>query len=66
MNGWLTVAGAAGHTGCCEEHVRRAARARTLPGVKVGRAWRFAYDDVESWIRRGSPAPTPRRPGGHT
>ena len=50
---------------CSVAHVLRLARARELPGVKVGRAWVFVEADLIEWLqhRRRLDAPLVRKPG---
>ena len=44
---------------CSEEHVRRLARNKTLPGIKVGRDWIFLEENLLDWLREKS-APAKR------
>lgn len=45
----LNVAEAADHLGISQGEVRALARAGELPGRRVGRLWRFAPTDLESF-----------------
>jgi hypothetical protein len=39
-----------------DAHLRRNAATCVLPAVRCGTDWRFRRADLESWIRRQSPA----------
>lgn len=43
------------------EYVRQMARQGRIPGVKVGRKWRFVREQIIDWLKAGAP-PQPRRP----
>jgi len=32
--------------------IYRLCQKKSLPGLKVGRAWRFPRKDIEEWVRR--------------
>ncbi|NLO07405.1 MAG: helix-turn-helix domain-containing protein [candidate division WS1 bacterium] len=42
------------------EYVREMARTGRIPGVKVGRKWRFVREQVIDWLKAGAPV-QPRR-----
>ena len=48
---------AAQYLGWSVHYVRRLARQRRIPSVKLGRQWRFFSDDLVEWIRQGQPIP---------
>ena len=52
-SGWLTLRQAAAYCGCSVKTMRRhlADAARPAPGYKVGHAWRFHPEDLDTWLR---------------
>lgn len=42
----------------CPEYIRRLARARLIPAMKLGRHWRFKEHELLEWAAAGCPSPT--------
>lgn len=38
------------------EVLRRKARAREVPAVKMGRVWRYRKEALDEWLARGCPS----------
>jgi excisionase family DNA binding protein len=51
MEEYLTLDELAAWLKLSKSNVRRLAAERTLPGVKIGRLWRFARGEVEAWLK---------------
>ena len=51
---WLTVRDLAKQLNRTEPWVCAAARAGTLPAIKVGHQWRFDPEQIETWKQRNS------------
>lgn len=45
---WITVQELADRLGCCQQTVRRMAKAGTIPAIKVGIVYRFDLAAVEA------------------
>lgn len=53
----LTVKQAAEFLGWTPDYLRRLARARRIPAVKLGqREWRFYLSSLQEWLAQGCPA----------
>jgi excisionase family DNA binding protein len=47
----LTVEEVAEYLGLAKDTVYRKAKAGEIPGVRIGRSWRFPQDIVDEWLR---------------
>ena len=52
----MTVKEVAAYLRADENTVYRLARRHTLPGIKIGRSWRFRREDIESFAGSGDKA----------
>ena len=52
----MTTEDAAVWLGWTEEYVRRLARQRRIPAVKLGREWRFFTQQLVEWLHQGCPS----------
>jgi len=52
---WLSVDEIADHLGIRPDTVYKWIVRRRLPAHKVGRLWKFQRDEVDQWVRDGSP-----------
>ena len=51
MEKMLNIRELADYLGFSEITVYRKAASGELPGLKIGRSWRFPRDEVERWVR---------------
>lgn len=56
MNKALTVAELAEYLGLAKDTVYRKVKAGEIPGVRIGRIWRFPQDLIDEWLRRKAEA----------
>ena len=64
---WVSAEDVAVHVGVAKDTVYRWLEARTLPGHRVGRLWKFKLSEVDEWVRAGhaaDAAPPPRLANG--
>jgi len=54
MATWIDLDGLAEYLKLPVSTLYRLAQRGTIPGHKVGRAWRFDRDEVDQWIKAGS------------
>lgn len=47
----LTVTELADYLGLAKDTIYRKARADEIPGVRIGRNWRFLQDVIDEWLR---------------
>ena len=47
---WLTLSELAAYLKCSRETIYKYAQEGVLPGVKLGRRWRFRLDLVNKWL----------------
>ncbi|MBI3988659.1 MAG: helix-turn-helix domain-containing protein [candidate division NC10 bacterium] len=52
----LTVTELAKYLGLAKDTVYRKAKAGEIPGVRIGRSWRFPKDLIDEWLRRKAEA----------
>ena len=57
MATWLTVPQVARYLQLSEAKVYELARSGDLPASKVGSQWRFAQEEIDSWMMRGTARP---------
>lgn len=48
----LTVTELADYLGLAKDTIYRKARADEIPGVRIGRSWRFLQDVIDEWLRK--------------
>lgn len=53
---WVSAEDVAVHVGVAKDTVYRWLEARTLPGHRVGRLWKFKLSEVDQWVRAGHAA----------
>jgi excisionase family DNA binding protein len=53
---WVSAEDVAVHVGVAKDTVYRWLEARTLPGHRVGRLWKFKLSEVDQWVRAGHTA----------
>lgn len=51
MSKALTVAELAEYLGLAKDTIYRKAKAGEIPGVRIGRSWRFPQDVIDEWLR---------------
>ena len=54
---WLDLDGLEKYLAIPKSTLYRLAQRGSLPGHKVGRAWRFDQDEVDDWIKAGGSKP---------
>lgn len=47
----LTVAELAEYLGLAKDTIYRKAKAGEIPGMRIGRSWRFPQDVIDEWLR---------------
>jgi len=52
----LTAKEAADFIGWHPEYIRRLARQKRIPAVRIGREWRFYLSHLQEWIAQGCPS----------
>ena len=53
---WVSAEDVAVHVGVAKDTVYRWLEARTLPGHRVGRLWKFKLSEVDEWVCAGNAA----------
>lgn len=53
---WLSVAEIADYLGVSKDTVYAWILAKSLPGHKVGRFWKFKKEEIDQWVRSGGVA----------
>ena len=53
MATWLTIEEAAKHLKIGKSTLYQMARDGKVPSQKLGRAWRFDVEDLDSWLKSG-------------
>ena len=53
---WVSAEDVAVHVGVAKDTVYRWLEARTLPGHRGGRLWKFKLSEVVAWVRAGHAA----------
>jgi len=53
---WLSVDEIAEYLGVSKDTIYTWVTAKSLPGHKVGRFWKFKRQDVDDWVRDGGAA----------
>jgi excisionase family DNA binding protein len=63
---WVSAEDVAVHVGVAKDTVYRWLEARTLPGHRVGRLWKFKLSEVDQWVRAGHAADAEPEPEATT
>jgi excisionase family DNA binding protein len=50
---WLSVDEIADYLGVAKDTIYTWVTAKSMPGHKVGRFWKFKKEDVDAWVREG-------------
>jgi excisionase family DNA binding protein len=50
---WLSVDEIASYLGVSKDTIYTWVTAKTMPGHRVGRFWKFKKEDVDAWIKAG-------------
>ena len=50
---WVSVDDVANHLGVSKDTIYRWIEAKALPAHRIGRLWKFKFDEVDEWVRKG-------------
>ena len=59
---WVSVEDVARHLGVSKDTIYRWIEAERLPAHKVGRFWKFKFQEVDDWVPAGGAAEAGQRP----